>query len=321
MSLKGSVLVIATIATAIFVTVQAQATLSIWDSDVSANIAAMTDGSHNPYRDFNQLINGYFFKYSHLESLSDLILEKCGPEAGYYLQSYVRDLFFGTLVYWVTAGIWHYVIYNLYGNELFVSKGRAFPSRETIIDQMQLAQFSIFLYAALPILSEFLIESKWTKTYYYIDQVGGWGMYALYFVLYLTLVEIGIYWMHRTLHTNKFLYKYIHALHHKYNSQITMTPWASIAFNPLDGILQASPYVVCLFIVPMHYFTHVFLLFFSGIWATNIHDAVWGDSEPIMGAKYHLIHHTHYHYNFGQFFIFCDYIFGSYKAPQKSKSD
>ena len=47
-----------------------------------------------------------------------------------------------------------------------------------------------------------------------------------------------IYWMHRTLHTNKFLYKYVHALHHKYNSAETLSPWASIAFNPLDGVLQ-----------------------------------------------------------------------------------
>lgn len=248
-------------------------------------------------------------------------MDKFGVEVGYYVASYIRDLFVGTIIYWLTAGIWHVVIYNVMGQKLFVEKGRPFPTRDTIIDQMQLAQASLFVYAALPILSEFLIESKLTKTYFYIDEVGGWGYYALYFVLYLSFVEVGIYWMHRTLHTNKFLYKYVHGLHHKYNKQVTMTPWASIAFNPLDGILQASPYVVGLFIVPVHYFTHMFLLFFSGIWATNIHDAVWGDSEPIMGAKYHLMHHTHYHYNFGQFFIFCDYIFGSLKVPEKSKLD
>lgn len=44
--------------------------------------------------------------------------------------------------------------------------------------------------------------------------------------------------MHRTLHENKFLYKYVHALHHKYNKPSTLSPWASVAFNPLDGILQ-----------------------------------------------------------------------------------
>lgn len=80
--------------------------------------------------------------------------------------------------------------------------------------------------------------------------------------------------MHRKLHTNKFLYKYIHGLHHKYNKHETLTPWASIAFNPIDGMLQASPYVVGLFFIPVHYYTHVFLLFFSGVWATCIHDSV-----------------------------------------------
>lgn len=42
---------------------------------------------------------------------------------------------------------------------------------------------------------------------------------------------------------------------------------------------QASPYVILLFVVPVHYFTHVFLLFFSGVWATNIHDATVTDFD------------------------------------------
>lgn len=58
------------------------------------------------------------------------------------------------------------------------------------------------------------------------------------------LWRVQIYWMHRTLHTNKFLYKYVHALHHKYNSAETLSPWASIAFNPLDGVLQVCVMVL-----------------------------------------------------------------------------
>jgi lathosterol oxidase len=62
--------------------------------------------------------------------------------------------------------------------------------------------------------------------------------------VYLAAVEVGIYWMHRTLHTNKFLYKHVHGLHHKYNmgSGRELSPWSSIAFNPLDGVLQV---IVC----------------------------------------------------------------------------
>lgn len=37
-----------------------------------------------------------------------------------------------------------------------------------------------------------------------------------------------------------------------------------LAFHPIDGILQAVPYMLALFIVPMHYLTHLMLLFLTG---------------------------------------------------------
>ena len=324
--------------------------------DSSAQIALMRSGKHNPYREFNLWINTLFFSYSGLGFLPPavelaLASHSHGKELSYYLLSYIRDLFMGTAVYWLTAAFWHVVIYHIYGNTIFIAKGRAFPTAATIRGQMVLAQSSLFVYAMLPIVSEFFIESGWTKTYFYVEEIGGWGYYAGFLVSYIALVEIGIYWMHRTLHTNKFLYNYVHALHHQYKSPETLTPWASIAFNPLDGILQACPYVICLFFVPVHYFTHVFLLFFSGVWATNIHDSVVrtyfpppfqfhpisleasplpfyplyaaqpGNSEPIMGAKYHTIHHTHFTCNYGQFFIFCDWFWGTLRLPKDKPSD
>nr|GMD79009.1 delta(7)-sterol-C5(6)-desaturase-like isoform X1 [Ipomoea batatas] len=39
-------------------------------------------------------------------------------------------------------------------------------------------------------------------------------------------VEFGIYWMHRELHDIKPLYKYLHATHHIYNKQNTLSPFA-----------------------------------------------------------------------------------------------
>jgi len=324
--------------------------------DSSAQIALMRSGKHNPYREFNLWINTLFFSYSRLDFVPpavELALSKHahGKEISYYLLCYIRDLFMGTAVYWLTAAFWHVVIYHIYGHSIFTAKGRAFPTAATIRGQMLLAQSSLFIYAMLPIVSEFLIESGLTKTYFYVEEIGGWGYYAGFLVSYIALVEIGIYWMHRTLHTNKFLYNYVHALHHQYKSAETLTPWASIAFNPLDGILQACPYVICLLFVPVHYFTHVFLLFFSGVWATNIHDSVVrtysissssisiffshskaqlppsplydaqpGNSEPIMGAKYHTIHHTHFTCNYGQFIIFCDWCWGTLRLPKDKPS-
>lgn len=70
--------------------------------------------------------------------------------------------------------------------------GYEMPTRETIIDQIQLAQSSMFLYAALPVFSEWLIEKGWTLCYYDLEQVGGWPAYVGLTLLYLALVEIGV---------------------------------------------------------------------------------------------------------------------------------
>jgi len=96
------------------------------------------------------------------------------------------------------------------------------------------------------VISEWLIENKFTKVYFYLDEVGGLANYALYFVLYIALVELGIYWVHRTLHTNKFLYKYVHGLHHKYNKALTLTP-VVIAVCP-NSLFFFTKYIVIIFL-------------------------------------------------------------------------
>lgn len=288
--------------------------VDFWTGDVATNIARSKDGSYCPIREFNVFVNDLFIP----ESISKYLHTTFGENGGYYATTYLRDLITGTVVYWLTAGAWHVCVYNIFVKKIFVDEKRPQPSAAIMIDSMILAQSSIFMYVALPVFSTFLIENKLTMTYFYVDEVGGWAWYFAWLVVYMVFVEVGIYWMHRVLHTNKTLYKYIHSLHHKYNSAVTLTPWASIAFHPVDGCLQASPYVICLFFIPCNYYTHVFLVFFSAVWATNIHDSTWGDTEPIMGSKYHLLHHTHYHYNYGQYFIFCDYLWGTLRLPQRS---
>jgi lathosterol oxidase len=200
----------------------------------SSNASLSKSGEYNPYRDFNRWVNNIILP----TSVTSYFANNYSEEAAYYITSYVRDFIMGTIVYWVTAGLWHYTIYDLFGEELFTKKGRSFPTTETFLDTIRLAQSSVVLYAALPVMSEYLIENRWTKAYFYIDEVGGWSQYLAYLIIYIMLVEIGIYWVHRTLHTNKFLYKYFHALHHKYNKPSTLSPWVSIAFNPIDGLMQ-----------------------------------------------------------------------------------
>lgn len=93
-----------------------------------------------------------------------------------------------------------------------------------------------------------------------------------------------------------------------------------LAFHPLDGILQASPHVVALFLIPTHFFTHEIMLFMEGVWTTNIHDCIDGRVWGIMGAGFHTIHHTTYRHNYGHYTIFMDWLFGTLREPYERKA-
>lgn len=269
----------------------------------------------HPVRNMNAYINSIFLPHS-LAKYITTVWCRDNLEVAHYLLCYLRNLLGGILVYYGVALLFHYFCYvHPISRSTFEDRNRPRPTAETIWDQIKLAQTSMIIYVALPVIDEFIVEQGWTRVYHTVHEIGGWPWYMASMVFYFSLVEIGIYWMHRTLHTNKWLYKHVHMLHHKYNKPETLTPWASIAFHPIDGMMQACPYVLVLPLAPCHYLTHFFLLFFTAVWATYIHDAMDWNIEPIMGSKYHTVHHTHYIYNYGQVFTFCDRIWGTYRLP------
>ena len=96
-----------------------------------------------------------------------------------------------------------------------------------------------------------------------------------------------------------------------------MSPFAGLAFHPIDGILQALPYTLALFIVPMHFLTHELLLFATAFWTSNIHDNLHARLLPIMGAGWHTIHHTTYKHNYGHYFVIMDWLFGTLVSPEE----
>mmetsp|Transcript_18292 Transcript_18292/g.33992 ORF Transcript_18292/g.33992 Transcript_18292/m.33992 type:complete len:314 (-) Transcript_18292:1363-2304(-) len=267
----------------------------------------------NPCRNFNAWVNSIFFSN---QVASWFILKLNSVEWAHYVLCYLRNFVGAMIVYYGTGAIFHYFCYvHPVSRKIFEEQNRTRPTWECIKGQMKLAQASMTIYTMLPVLDEFLIESGWTKVYHTVEEIGGWPMHIATMIFYFFCVEVGIYWMHRTLHTNKWMYMNIHLTHHQYKSAETLTPWASIAFHPLDGMLQASPYVYVLPFVPCHYLTHFGLLFFTAIWATYIHDAMDWNIDPVMGSKYHTVHHTHYVYNYGQVFTFCDWFWGTLKQP------
>ncbi|KAL5148785.1 Delta(7)-sterol-C5(6)-desaturase [Glycine soja] len=294
-----------------------------------------------------------------------------------FLQTWLRNYLGGVLLYLLSGLLWCFYIYYWKRNvhvpkdygvvdskvQLDLGSSNAIPSQRAMLLQISVAMKAMPWYSLLPTVSEYLVETGWTKE----------------------------------LHDIKPLYKYLHATHHIYNKQNTLSPFAGLelasipsrtclrpartpplpaaaatpppprrtqppprrgpqrtngaddlrrrapttrdtphfsvsrlkktkkrkeedaglAFHPLDGILQALPHSLCLFFMPIHFTTHLALIFIEGVWTANIHDCIHGKLWPVMGAGYHTIHHTTYRHNYGHYTIWMDWMFGTLRDPEE----
>ena len=107
--------------------------------------------------------------------------------------------------------------------------------------QIYVAMKAMPWYTLLPTINEYLTENGWTKCFPRASHVS-LPAYLVYIAIYLVMVEFGIYWMHRELHDIKPLYKYLHATHHIYNKQNTLSPFAG------EYIIYSTKYVASVFI-------------------------------------------------------------------------
>ncbi|CAN7108020.1 unnamed protein product [Brassica rapa subsp. narinosa] len=155
--------------------------------------------------------------------LSHLLPSNLWDPLPHFLQTWLRNYLAGTLLYFISGFLWCFYIYYLKLN-VYLPRD-AIPTRKAMLLQISVAMKAMPWYTLLPTVSEHMIESGWTKCYSRIGEVS-WFLYFLSIAVYLVLVEFGIYWMHRELHDIKPLYKYLHATHHIYNKQNTLSPFA-----------------------------------------------------------------------------------------------
>ncbi|KAG9235296.1 hypothetical protein BJ875DRAFT_504128 [Amylocarpus encephaloides] len=136
----------------------------------------------------------------------------------------------------------------------------------------------------------------------------------LQFPLFLLFTDFCIYFIHRGLH-HPLIYKSLHKAHHKW---IMPTPYASVAFHPVDGFAQSIPYHVFPFIFPLQKFAYLALFFFVQLWTVFIHDGEYVANSPFLnGAACHTMHHLYFNYNYGQYTTVWDKLGGSYRKPNE----
>jgi lathosterol oxidase len=179
------------------------------------------------------------------------------------------------------------------------------------------------------------------------DDVGGDYAYLVKSVLLFTAWnDFAVYWVHRALHL-PFLYKHVHKVHHIFKVH---TPWAALAFTPMDGFSQSVPYHLFVFLIralgacagagreltrrlrcgccaapAMHKLTYLVSFVMLQLWTICIHDhfyviPLWLD--PIVnGSAHHSDHHAHFNFNHGLYFTFWDRVGGTHRTPSATSGN
>lgn len=148
------------------------------------------------------------------------------------------------------------------------------------------------------------------------EGMGPWVYTAGSMAVFLLFTDFCIYWIHRWLHIPA-IYKRLHKPHHKW---VVPTPFASLAFHPLDGYAQSVPYHLVVFILPVHKWIYLGLFVIINLWTIVIHD---GDmisghllEKYINSPAHHTLHHMYFTCNYGQYFTWADSWGGSYRPPR-----
>ena len=215
------------------------------------------------------------------------------------------------LIYYLFASL-TFSLYYLDGDR--GSKGRNSAHWQwdaaQMLNEVCLSTWSLGLMSGMTAVMETVILMGYGRLY--VEWGGmGWAYLLASPLLFLLFTDFLIYWIHRALH-HPLLYR-LHKLHHHYKET---TPFSAFAFHPLDGFAQSFPYHVFVFVCPMHQYLYMATLLLVGLWTVNIHDRVTLDIWGVNGAAHHTIHHTKFNFNYGQYFTWCDRVFGTYKEPK-----
>ncbi|ORX93531.1 hypothetical protein K493DRAFT_262293 [Basidiobolus meristosporus CBS 931.73] len=207
-----------------------------------------------------------------------------------------------------------YMIFSTISFYLFFDKNLMKHPRflkNQIQQEIKMATDSIPTMALLTV-PVFLLEVRGYSQLYENVEEHGWPYLFLSVFAFLFATDFGIYWIHRGLH-HRGIYAYIHKSHHKW---IVPTPYASIAFHPVDGWALSLPYHICVFLFPMNKSLYLALFIFVQVWSILIHDGKYLTKDPVINsAAHHTVHHLYLNSNYGQYFTLWDRLGGSYRKP------
>lgn len=164
---------------------------------------------------------------------------------------------------------------------------------------------------------------NYTQAYFKIADYG-----VPYFVLSVFMIilvhDTYFYWTHRWMHRPA-VYKWFHKVHHL---SINPSPWAAMAFHPLEAVVEAGIMVVVVFLFPVHPLAIALFLLFMMLYNVYGHLGYElypkGFSKSVIGkwvntSVNHNQHHQYFKGNYGLYFLFWDRWMGTIRPDYEDQ--
>jgi len=193
-----------------------------------------------------------------------------------------------------------------------------FPAASDYLRETGYSIVTAFIFAAVGYVIFVSPVAKYTMTYYTVSDYGV-PYLLLSVVMMIVLHDTYFYWMHRAMH-HRSIYRIVHRVHHL---SLNPSPWAAMAFHPIEAFLETGILIIVPFLFPVHPLAVGLFLLFMMIYNVYGHLGYeWypaGFSRSRVGkwintSVNHNLHHQYFKGNYGLYFLFWDRLMGTLRT-------
>jgi sterol desaturase/sphingolipid hydroxylase (fatty acid hydroxylase superfamily) len=238
----------------------------------------------------------------------------------HFIEKYfwVFSTFLVPLLYMIVAAVFYFVFYRLKKNKYRGSKiqpGEVAPSQ--IGRELTNSISSLAIFAAMGFVVFLLHDNGYSHIYFDMRQYG-----IVYLFLSIPLMiffhDMYFYWTHRLLHQPGW-YEKVHSVHHLSSNP---SPFTSLAFHPVESVIQAAVLPLIIIIIPAHPYPIFFFLIYMVYKNVRGHAGYEFTVAEYRQNKWNRIHsysihhnqhHLHGKGNYGLYFTIWDRLMKTFR--------
>lgn len=230
------------------------------------------------------------------------------------------------LRYYLIAGLAFVVWYVIRNKKVAYQKIQLkIPELKDYQREILYSSITIVIFSCVPY---FLLNTDIRQYTLFYTDINTYGKlwFWLAFPVMLFLHDAYFYFAHRLMHHPK-LFKHVHLIHHKSTNP---SPWAALAFHPLEAVVEVGIVVLFIFCMPLCRY-HLFF-FFLLMMVYNVYGHLGWELYPkgfnktaigkwINTSVNHNQHHQYFKGNYGLYFLWWDRWFKTIRTDYDEQFD